>query len=1460
MNKGNLGFSSVPLRGGVLTGRSIFAVFMAAMFLTSGFFVFNVQAVVSNINLIFPDGDELWRGVNDITWTAVGNPGDTVSILISDNNFITSATLVAGVPFDGSFAWDTTGMLNGSNYKIRVQAPSGDFDTSLNNFTVDNTPPSTSVNFSVSPDATTGWYNTATDKPTITLTCTDNLSGCHSVHWSFNGVSFNEVLGDTATILPAQIPEGELTLHFFSRDNAVDKNSVRNQETTKTSQFKVDTIAPGVVSYTLNGSAANAFFNPGLVDIFITATEPVDWTSAKIVKVDDSTVFKTKQPGNDGLATTSFTWDGSLSSGGPGLVNGEYKISVHIKDVVGNDVDNLELIPFHIFVDTQFPTISSFNEPIADTVYKTGSSIPITFTPSDPLPGTPLTCGYKVGAGNFVPLPGPCTSGSVFNGSINEADLTDGRNNIFAIVKDSAGNTTESSSVSIVFDNNNELTVGATGKDFTTIQEAIDKATSGHAIQVAAGTYTEQLTINKNLTLTGANQATAIVQAPGAMVQDAVGQRSIVTVENAATVNMSGFTVQGPSTQTNFLGVFVKGGATLNLSNSTVKDIRQNPVNGAIVGGTGILVGAGGAGSYAQDSLGVTAPQVGQATLTNVALQSYQVNGVVVDGANNTATITGSTFTGFGLPPPVGVPDYNGINIGPAAVATITNSTFTNHQSPGGFATGINMSSTTGAGVIVSNNTLSANDRGIVGGGGTNTNRQFISNNTLTNHATGFGSGVSLEGGFFQVTNNIITGGDKGVGVFWGDVESEVSDAIITGNVISGAAQGIRVRDGADDGLQTIATINFNSITGSTIAGVNNATNHADPAEAVINATNNWWGTINGPAHASNTFNVGSQGNAVSDNVDFVPWLNAAPPGGVSFAPVEIINPGEQFSSIRAAVEAAETGDTINVVAGTFTESGIVAETDDISIVGAGAGTTFVVASESCPSEFPSAVFHLHDDNITLSGFTVDANNECEHGVHIGDFSEIQVAGVEVSDNEVYGATYGITLSWGSSYDSESPNVVSDNDIHNNDTGMLVDSAHWNLIEDNLIHENNSEGILIGNCIQDFGGCPGGAPSNNVITGNTIEDNGEDDTGIVIDGSGIGLGNSANFNSITGNGFGVDNDTGTIFKAEKNWWGSVRGPTHASNPLPALATSGDSVSSNVNFSPWCTEVPSGAPLDCALGSNDQLNAFVIDADDKDLVKADIQVHMFVNNPLTVTAVDAAGITLINFNGSVQLLADGGAGFAPGPSQFNSGDWDFGIASSTVTNDKIGLVNIDAQGQGASAGKSGSIQVEFVHPTGIVVTSIENKSDSSQADGTFANGFHYLYKISVFDIGLTDLSVKFEDWTQSGGTGAILILDGSAPLGSNARMLIDESGGTGGVVGGFTESIILDGSGSLKSYRLGNEYSQQQTSPAGVPSASDISGIDLSADPGRQVEFHVFFRIPSGTPAGFYTTAFGIQAE
>ncbi len=89
-------------------------------------------------------------------------------------------------------------------------------------------------------------------------------------------------------------------------------------------------------------------------------------------------------------------------------------------------------------------------------------------------------------------------------------------------------------------------------------------------MKVGAGTFTEQITLTYSLTLVGAGAGATKIVAPASLVANDLGAKDIVGVRGAATsVRMSNLTVSGPSQGLTY-GIFVFGGATLDIADATI--------------------------------------------------------------------------------------------------------------------------------------------------------------------------------------------------------------------------------------------------------------------------------------------------------------------------------------------------------------------------------------------------------------------------------------------------------------------------------------------------------------------------------------------------------------------------------------------------------------------------------------------------------------------------------------------------------------------------------------------------------------------------------------------------------------------------------------------------------------------------------------------------------------------------
>ena len=99
-----------------------------------------------------------------------------------------------------------------------------------------------------------------------------------------------------------------------------------------------------------------------------------------------------------------------------------------------------------------------------------------------------------------------------------------------------------------------------TGTHYTSIQSAINDAASGDTITAEAGTYYENLIIDRNINLIGAGKDITIIN----------GQQrgSVITIIPGVTVTITGFTITNGKAEAGG-GIFNNGG-TLTLQNSTV--------------------------------------------------------------------------------------------------------------------------------------------------------------------------------------------------------------------------------------------------------------------------------------------------------------------------------------------------------------------------------------------------------------------------------------------------------------------------------------------------------------------------------------------------------------------------------------------------------------------------------------------------------------------------------------------------------------------------------------------------------------------------------------------------------------------------------------------------------------------------------------------------------------------------
>ena len=111
-----------------------------------------------------------------------------------------------------------------------------------------------------------------------------------------------------------------------------------------------------------------------------------------------------------------------------------------------------------------------------------------------------------------------------------------------------------------------------------------------------------------------------------------------------------------------------------------------------------------------------------------------------------------------------------------------------------------------------------------------------------------------------EISCNIVSGFDYGILIGHSGDTQTLTDIDVTYNRVYGNDVGIKVRSSAGG-----VVVNYNNITGNITYGVENTTT------TTLDAENNWWGDSSGPYYL--TTNPDGLGDAVSDNVDYEPWL-----------------------------------------------------------------------------------------------------------------------------------------------------------------------------------------------------------------------------------------------------------------------------------------------------------------------------------------------------------------------------------------------------------------------------------------------------------------------------------------------------------------------------------------------------------------------------------------------------------
>jgi|GEM_PF-1555590 len=292
----------------------------------------------------------------------------------------------------------------------------------------------------------------------------------------------------------------------------------------------------------------------------------------------------------------------------------------------------------------------------------------------------------------------------------------------------------------------NDANDGTEAEPFLTIGAAIAAVDVDGTVHVGAGTFTEQLLIEKSLTLMGNGSASTLIEAPSSLSAGIFGANGI-TVNTTGIVDIGDLWITGPGPSgcgSIDYGIFVGGGANAFVHGTKITEIRDEPLSGCQNGG-GIRFGS--------DFYGTSAT----GTIDSNTVTGYQKGGIVVDGADSDATITNNIVTGVGVTTFIA---QNGIQVSRGATAIVSDNTVSGNEYDcdcalpmDDYQSGGILLYLAGNGVDISNNTITDNDYGIYnnlsGGGATNISGNTIDGNRFV--------GIIFDEGNAVVRRNTVT-------------------------------------------------------------------------------------------------------------------------------------------------------------------------------------------------------------------------------------------------------------------------------------------------------------------------------------------------------------------------------------------------------------------------------------------------------------------------------------------------------------------------------------------------------------------------------------------------------------------------------------------------------------------------------------------------------------------------------
>ena len=170
------------------------------------------------------------------------------------------------------------------------------------------------------------------------------------------------------------------------------------------------------------------------------------------------------------------------------------------------------------------------------------------------------------------------------------------------------------------------------------IQDAVDNATTGDTIYLQSGTYDQQISIEKDLTIIGESDTVISYDSASG---SSYGENSFIIVENNSTVELDGLSIEGPFTSSNTAGIFIRNNGSVNATNVAMRQMFV-PENGEPSGTQNHGAIALGHNKYTEST------SSGDVHLSNSEIDGFGKFAVLISGGRSTATIHQTTINGSG--------------------------------------------------------------------------------------------------------------------------------------------------------------------------------------------------------------------------------------------------------------------------------------------------------------------------------------------------------------------------------------------------------------------------------------------------------------------------------------------------------------------------------------------------------------------------------------------------------------------------------------------------------------------------------------------------------------------------------------------------------------------------------------------------------------------------------------------